>query len=94
MPNVIIAKEVIVVTVSKGTTETFVKTLTSVLVVISVIQGLNARTLTETILVAAGKDISETALRAYVNVRTLSVLKIRSAFRQELKSASVKKALN
>ena len=95
MPNVIIVKEVIAVTVSKGTTETCVKTLTSVSVVISVMQGLNARTLTETILVAARKDTLEPALHAYaVNARTLSVLKNRSAFHREPKSANVKKAIN
>ena len=91
-PNVVILKEVTTATVSTATTETCVRTLTSAPVGINAIRGPDARTLREITLVAAKKGTLELALLVYaVNVTTLSVLITRSASRQELKSANVRK---
>ena len=68
------------------------KTSTNVPVKLSVILTPIARTPMETTRVVVGKDTTEMDIRvSAVNVRTLSVLIIRSAYRQELKSANVKK---
>ena len=95
MRNVAIIKEVTVASVPTGTRETSVWTSTNATVLLSVMTRPVVGTLTEATHVAVKKVTMGTASHVYaVNVRTLSVLTTESAYRQELKNANAKKALN
>ena len=79
-------------TVSTGMRATFVKTLTSAPVKISVIRKPIARTLKGTTLAAARMDtLGKGFTVSAVNVRTISALITKSACRRQLKSVNAEK---